>query len=206
MVGIYIILAKRKLVERAVQPYLLWSVLFIAYYLIELGQMKEHNYYLIIVIPLLILIVTVGARHIYDKSKMLFLIVLILQPILSAIRIVPSRWMGESTEVPDELYNKESRNRLKFAIPENSHCIVEGDVSGCIWFYFLEKKGTNFSDKEKMFETVNNKLKIETAIEQGIRYLYTNDGSLQDDIRFKNYIEKKIMEEGSFTVYQLKGS
>ena len=190
----------------ASRPYVLWAVLFIVYYLIELGQMKEHNYYLIIVIPLLILIITFGAGHLYSKSKVLFFTLLIVQPLLSAIRIVPSRWIGDSTELPDELYKKDSRNRLQQAIPAKSLCIIEGDVSGCIWFYFLEKKGFNFADKEIMLQSVDNKTKIEKAIEKGVRYLYTNDDSLENDERFKNLIVKKIMQEGSFKVYQLKSA
>ena len=206
LIGIYISIKRRKLFAAVSRPYVLWGVLFIVYYLIELGQMKEHNYYLIIVIPLLVLIITFGAGHLYSKSMVLFFTLLIVQPLLSAIRIVPSRWIGDSTELPDELYKKDSRNRLQQAIPAKSLCIIEGDVSGCIWFYFLEKKGYNLADKEIMLQSVDNKTKIEKAIEKGVRYLYTNDDSLENDERFKNLIVKKIMQEGSIKVYQLKSA
>ncbi len=204
LVGIYIIFKENFLFSIKVLPYVLWLIMFIIYYLIELSQMDEHNYYLIVCIPLLILIMISGAKFISDRYRIVLLILMIAQPVLSAIRVIPSRWMNRNNEVQDELYNETSRNRLKYFIPENAKCIAVPDQSGCIWFYFLNKKGYSFGNKEELKVMYNNRPKLESIVNSGIQYLYSNDESISQDEVLEKYIAKSIGKEGNFSVYKLQ--
>ena len=204
IVGIYILFKYFNSSNVNRRPYYLWLFLFVIYYLAELSQMDEHNYYLLPCLPLLVLIAVAGADYLFKKRKIVFILLMLSQPVLSAIRIIPSRWTGNNNELPAEFVNAESRNKLQSAVENDAICIMANDPSGCIWFYFLEKKGFCEGSPGNLKSTDKNGSRLEVEIEKGARYLYSIDSTLQHDDFFTNHIEEKILQEGSFSVFKLK--
>ena len=50
----------------------------------------------------------------------------------------------------------------------------------------------------------NNHPKLESIVNSGIQYLYSNDESISQDEVLEKYIAKSIGKEGNFSVYKLQ--
>lgn len=201
--GLILFFKRKKFKCNIVHPFLLWSLLFIAYYFIELGQMDEHGYYMLPVIPLLVLIAAYGAVFIYNKKKTVFYLFIAILPILTCIRIIPARWMSDNNaEVPMELLEEETRTLLANAASNNDLTVLVGDRSNCIWFYFLEKKGFSVFDKNDLKGGGDGRLSIENCIDAGAKVLYARE-KLEDDAELNPYLDEKIVNVGEFNVYKL---
>ncbi len=162
-------------------PMLCYTIALIAYHIIELNQMGVHSYYMMPYLPLLFLMIAYAVRSMqkFNWSSNLILFLLILEPILAAARILPSRFLKEDPGIPMALYNEDKRKILVNASPENELCIVGPDVSGCIYFYHLEKKGFGFDNSEDLLAAYNNEQsRLENYISRGAKFLYTNDTAL----------------------------
>ncbi len=186
-------------------PMLCWTLALIIYHIIELAQMNVHSYYMMPYIPVLILMVAYAVKHIQllKRANTILLIVLFAEPILASTRIIPSRFTKPDPGIPMELYDDATRLKLVNAT-KNELCIVGPDISGCIYFYHLEKKGFGFNQKEDLFIEKNNARVIDDYIKRGAQYLYSNDTSLANDIYFKPYIKTVVTKVGNFSVYQLQ--
>ncbi len=206
LAGIYCQLKFKKCNNYYVIPFLGWLLLFIAYYLIELAQMDEHNYYLLPLLPLLVLLAAAGGKFIHSKYNWLFILLLVAQPVLSSIRIIPSRWITaiDHDEVPKEFLDNNSRKRLVEA-GGNSLVIVLGDQSNCIWFYFLEKKGFSVHSENDMLKKHADKALLKKWIEEdGVQVMYAKNFDLDKNAELKTYFKKLLLKEGEFSVIQLQ--
>lgn len=185
---------------------LAWTLSLIAYHIIELGQMDVHSYYMMPYLPVLFLIAgyAAGKTEAYPKYMPVLITLLIAQPVLAYTRIVPARWSNTNAGIPAELYEPETRIKLIQATPANELSIVGPDISGCIYFYFLEKKGFGFNSKEDLAELQTNKPVIELYIERGAKSLYTNDSSVWADPVIAGYLSGEFEQVGNFRVYRLK--
>lgn len=183
---------------------LVWTISLIAYHIIELAQMNVHSYYMMPYLPVLFLMVAYGARNISIKknANVILFSILILSPILTGLRIIPSRFTKSNPSIPIELYQESFRNELISAAPANALCIVGPDVSGCIYFYHLEKKGFGFNSLSDLNERVGNETQLENFIGRGASYLYTNDSTVTSNagIQARFSLVKKVE---SFYVYKL---
>lgn len=204
IVGIYLYFTKRKKINNNKAIYYPWLFLFLIYYFVELKQMNEHNYYLLVCLPLLLLVMIAGAEYLYKRSLLIFTLLMLAQPVLSAMRIIPSRWMGQNNELPDAFLSESSRLKLQAVVPDNNLCIMANDNSGCIWFYFLHKRGFAVADKSMLREMQNNMPNIKKYIQEGAGYLYSDDPSLATDDIISVFIDKKLMQEGRIAVYRLR--
>ena len=185
-------------------PIAIWGAGVLAYYLIELGQMGAHSYYLLPFLPLLLVVVVKGGMILREsRFRPFFLVLLVLQPVMALIRIVPPRFLAKDKAVPQELYAEDSRERLEKAVPNQALCLVGPDGSGCIYFYFLHKKGFGFSRLEDLEENLKGIPVIEEDIHRGAEYLYTNDLSISDRKVLAPYLQSEILREGNFQVYKL---
>lgn len=186
-------------------PMLVWTISLIAYHIIELAQMNVHSYYMMPYLPVLFLMVAYGVKNIsLQKNAHLFLFsILLLSPILTGLRIIPSRFTKQNPGIPTELYNTTSRNELISAAPSNALCIVGPDISGCIYFYHLEKKGFGFNAIDELYEKMGKETRLENFIHRGAKYLYTNDSTSTNNYNIQQhfYLVKKVE---SFYVYKLK--
>lgn len=206
LTGIYFFVHEKKWKSNWFSPLLVWSVALATYHIIELNQMEFHNYYSMPHIPLLLIPVVCGAIYLWKKKWFALLLLLFTaQPILAALRIIPARWSENKISVPLELYNSESRKKLADAVPNNKLCLVGSDKSGCIYFYFLHKKGFGFDTPEDLLKkNEDNVAMIENCINKGTQYLYTNEEVVYKNRELQKYFAKIILQEGSFKVIELK--
>lgn len=184
---------------------LIWTVSLIAYHIIELNQMKDHTYYMMPYLPLLFIMIAYAVRELlkYKFSNTLLLLILFLEPILASARILPGRFLSDNPGIPKELYSDVSRNKLSTSIPSNQLSIVGPDISGCIYFYHLRQKGFGFDYANQLFENHGDIPYIEYCIQNGAKYLFSNDSSLKENPNLKSYIESLVITEGEFFVYKL---
>lgn len=205
IIGIYFFFKNRFWKSKWFLPMGLWTTALIAYHIIELAQMNVHSYYMMPYLPVLFLIVAYGVKHfsLKNPNSLLLVILLIISPILTGLRIIPSRFTKTNPGIPLELYNSNTRTELINAAPQNALCIVGPDISGCIYFYHLEKKGFGFNDLSELNQNLGNETRIENYIHRGATYLYTNDSSaLQRDEILKHFELVKNVE--SFYVFKIK--
>ncbi|WP_165822194.1 ArnT family glycosyltransferase [Hymenobacter edaphi] len=188
-------------------PMLAWAVVLLAYHLIELSQMDVHQYYMLPYLPLLMLTVALGAAWLQPRHRgALWLALLLgLQPVAAAIRVIPSRWGGGPREIPAELYYPESRAALETAVPNDALCLVGPDISGCKYFYFLHKKGFGFGAPEDLWNAKpDGSTLLDSAVRNGARYLYTNDSTALGNARVRPYLGREIKRVGEFRVLELR--
>jgi hypothetical protein len=186
-------------------PMLVWSIALITYHIIELAQMNVHSYYMMPYYPVLFLMIAYAVKNIYDKKigYKFLVMVLLLSPIATGFRIIPSRFTKSDPGIPMELYNDATRNQLINATPQNALCIVGPDISGCIYFYHLEKKGFGFNNVTDLTEVIHSETRLENYVRRGARYIFTNDSNINKIKEIQIHFDK-INTVGDFQVYKLK--
>jgi hypothetical protein len=204
--GLYIFFKNKKWKHTYSFALGIWVFVLVIYHLLELKQMRAHQYYMLSYIVLLLIPVVLGAQWLYNKNYIVVLNVLLIAiPIAAIIRIYPARWMKPGAMVPIELYSVEKRTDLINAAPQNQLCITGPDESGCIYFYFLHKKGFGFDNAAQLLKTdKNNKSALENYISRGAEYLYTDDEQLINKPEVINHTEKQLQHLGKFYVIKLK--
>ncbi|PJJ48476.1 ArnT family glycosyltransferase [Hymenobacter chitinivorans] len=189
-------------------PLLAWALALLAYHLIELRQMSVHQYYMLPYLPVLLLVVVVGAGWLAQQPKWRWALALLLvaQPVLAFVRIAPARWMGGAREVPTELFEAATRAELSNAVPDSALCVVGPDESGCKYFYFLHKKGFGYNESAQLFAPgAGGQPYLANCIQRGAQYLYTNDTTLlTQDPRLQPYVARTVRQVGSFRVLALR--
>lgn len=188
-------------------PLLGWAAVLLAYHLIELSQMDVHQYYMLPYLPLLMLAVALGAVWLQQRQRGAFWLALLLglQPVAAAVRIIPSRWGGGPREIPRELYYADSRQELETAVPNDALCLVGPDISGCKYFYFLHKKGFGFGAPEDLTAAKpNGGTLLDSAVQAGTRYLYTNDSTMLNNAQVQPYLGREVKRVGEFRVLELR--
>lgn len=186
-------------------PMFTWTIALIAYHIIELAQMNVHSYYMMPYYPVLFLMIGYAVKNICDKKMgyRFLMAVLILSPIATCFRIIPSRFTKTDPGIPLELYNDNTRKQLIEATPENALCIVGPDISGCIYFYHLEKKGFGFNNVIDLTENLGTETRLENYVHRGARFIYTTDSSIINIKEIQTNFEL-IKTVGNFYVYKLK--
>ena len=189
------------------KPGLLWGLALAAYYVIELSQMQGHTYYMLPLLPVLILLATWGAAWLqrFPRAKTGLIVLLVIQPIWAFARVNYGRWLTRDPDVAPELFNPVTRAQLEAATPADALCLVGPDNSGCIDFYFLHKKGFGIGWSGQLVEPMpSGRLYIADCIARGARYLYTNDTISLQDARVQPYLEQKLTRVGNFVVWKLR--
>jgi hypothetical protein len=126
-------------------PAVAWAGALLAYHLVELQQMRYHVYYMFPYLPLVMLTVGLGADWLRSRLPMWAIgSLLLLMPLLTMIRILPSRWMHPKAEAQGVPTDRKAREALATAVPLALPAIVGPDDSGCIMFYLLHRKGFGF--------------------------------------------------------------
>ena len=178
-------------------PFFVWSGVFVVYHLVELGQMKHHDYYMMPYLPILSILMGFGAFKMLDTKYKKFAVFLIgLQPVLACVRIIPARFLSKEQNAMQSFYDPSALKRLQEMVPDSALCIVGPDDSKCIYFYFLKKKGFGYSEslsKNEMADYVN----------RGAKYIYTTQNELINNLDNSQFIGKKIGQEGEFLIYAL---
>jgi len=145
-----------------------------------------------------------GFQYLITKKKSaIILLVLIAQPILAGIRIIPARWGKQDLGIPQEFANQEQLNRLQKSIPEGELVIAGPDESGCIYLYFLHAKGFGFEHSGQLSEDINQESTLQNYIDRGASYLITSDDATINDEAVKKCIDKEVAVENNFHVFKL---
>ena len=188
-------------------PLLGWAIILAIYHLIELSQMEMHQYYMMPYLPLLMLTVALGASWLLRRKHgaVTLAVLLALQPVAAAVRVIPSRWGSGARGIPRELYYPASRAALTNAVPDTTLCLVGPDLSSCRYFYFLHKKGFSFPLTTDLFvPKPHGGTLLDSAVRYGARYLYTDDSLLLEHPQMRPYLGPEIKRVGSFRVLELR--
>ncbi|TGE13065.1 hypothetical protein [Hymenobacter elongatus] len=187
-------------------PVVVWSIGLAIYYVLELHQMEGHTYYMLPLLPVLLLLAAVGSEWLRRLHRWHWLLALLLvaQPVWACLRVVP-RWAKGPKDVPAELYYPATRTVLENAVPNDALCLVGPDESGCKFFYFLHKKGFGLDVAEQLdYPTPEGQPYVAACIARGARYLYLSDSTLLTQPRLAPYVGKRIARVGTIQVLELR--
>jgi hypothetical protein len=182
------------------------ALLFIycVYHFLELRQMDVHHYYMIPVYFAIIALLYNGINFIYKKGKYTFILVLLIaQPVLACIRIVPARWGKSDLGISQTFSDNSKLIKLKSFLPDNAKVIAGPDESGCIYLYFLHKKGYGYERATQLTELKDGKLLLENYIDRGAEYLITSDAlDIKNEMLINHY--DSIIQYNEFYIVKLK--
>lgn len=187
-------------------PMLITFFIYIVYHLIELNQMADHQYYMLPLMLLLSIACGYGARVLYSKNQLTILMLLILLlPVLACIRIIPARWLNENKALPVEFLDARKLKQLKMMVPANALVLAGPDESGCIYFYFLEKKGFGYNHAEYV-KRKNNQghYYVAECIKLDAQFVYSKGYDWSNDELLSIYIKSEVGRVDDFIVYELK--
>ncbi len=190
-------------------PGLAWGLALLAYYLIELRQMQYHTYYMLPLLPVLMLLAAWGAAWLrrQPSTRPWLLALLLVQPVWAFTRIGVNRWLKGGPDVAPELYTPATRAALEAATPPGALCLVGPDDSGCIDFYFLHKKGFGFEHPGQLTEpSPTGRPYVADCVAQGAHYLYTNDSVTIHDPRLQPFLGREVKRVGNFGVWELRAA
>ena len=182
------------------------SLLFIycVYHFLELRQMDVHHYYMMPIYFAIIALLYNGIEFLFKKGRYaIILVVLIAQPALACIRIIPARWGKRDLGISQSFSDKSKLEKLKSFIPADAKIIAGPDESGCIYLYFLHKKGFGYERANQLTETKEGKILLENYIGKGATYLVTTNASDVNNDTLAQYFEKAI-QFNEFYIIQLK--
>jgi len=199
LVGIWIILKFKLYKHSKGQSFILLFIALAAYFFYVLKMIQgNHEYYLFVFYPIVFAIVTLGIKHLIQKSlnlKRISLALLMLLPIFTYLRSSNS-WDTENPSVPKELLDK--KEWFQNLTPKEDLCIVGSDQSPYTYFYYLDKRGYAFSNDSIPPE------KLALWIKSGAKYLYSDSRKFEAAKYVHPYLGSLIAEEGNFKVFRLK--
>ena len=142
-----VLIGRNRLRHRpAASGFILLALAYSCFHLLELHQMRVHQYYMLPALLFIVPLAAAGAVLLYRKNKWrpVVLLALIAAPVLASVRIIPARWWRDDLGIPKEFVNADQLKSLQEAVPKNKLVATGPDPSGCIHFYFLDKKGYSF--------------------------------------------------------------
>ncbi len=179
--------------------YAFWGISILAYFFFEINMIaKIHDYYLFPFYPLIILLIVYGAINLINSRKKIYkyltFILLLALPFTAYIRM-HIRWDENEPGFNKDLliYKKELQN----AVPDKSLCIVGNDISHHIFFYYIDKKGWCFEEDQISPD------QIQSMINQGAEYLYTDSEIINNNQSFSVLFEEKVGQYGSISIWKL---
>lgn len=182
------------------------ALLFIycVYHFLELRQMDVHHYYMMPIYFVVIALLYNGVEFLFKKGRYaIILVLLIAQPILACIRIIPARWAKSDLGISQSFSDKSKLEKLKSFIPVDAKIVAGPDESGCIYLYFLHKKGFGYERANQLSEIKEGKILLESYISRGATYLVTTNASDVTNDSLTQYFEKAI-QFNEFYIIQLK--
>ncbi len=202
VIGLFFIYFKRG--SKYFLPFLGLALIYLVYHLLDLRQMQVHHYYMLPSYFFAAGLIAVGFQYLVSKKQVgLIMLLLVAQPILACVRIIPARWGKQDLGIPAEFSNKEQLTRLQNAIPLGAKIIAGPDESGCIYLYFLHKKGFGFEYSGQLSEEKEQTNVLQDYIDRGATYLVTNDNATIQNEKVKLCIEKEVAVENNFHVFKL---
>jgi hypothetical protein len=115
---------------------------------------------------------------------------------LTAFLRIDSRWNPEKPGFNKDLLIY--REELRKAVPEDVLCIAGNDLSGFIFFYYIDKKGWGFYYDELDAQQLSR------MIEEGAGYLYSDSRKVEAKPGISPLLDDLIIERGSIKIFKLK--
>jgi len=202
LAGFYFFFRNRAYKKTLFPVMVIWGIALIAYLLFELNMIKKvHDYYLFPFYPLLFMLVSYGAYHLYQQKakffKYLTIFLLLILPLTCFLRM-QHRW---DTELPG--FNKDLlfyKTELRDAVPKDALVVAGNDESHFIFFYYIDKKGWGFHNDEL------NALQLREMIDRGAEYLYCDSRSIDENDQTRKLLGEIILQKESIKIYKLKKS
>lgn len=202
LVGCYVSFSKRS--NKYLLHFSALLLIYCIYHFIELRQMDVHHYYMMPIYFAIIALLYNGINFLYKNGRYSFIIlVLIAQPALACIRIIPARWGKSDIGISQSFSDQSKLEKLKSFIPENAKVIAGPDESGCIYLYFLHKKGFGYERANQLTEFKDGQLLLKNYIDRGASYLITTDSS---DVKNEKLLRfyNSIISYNEFYIIKLK--
>ncbi len=180
-------------------------LLFIIWYLLMMEQMRVHQYYLLPLLFLCLFPMVRGSLWIIRKRQSLLTYgLLLLMPLLAAARILPARWMKEDLGIPAAFADASQLKLLTEAVPSGDKVITVPDQSGCIWLYFLHKKGFSYADNTLfMPQKEAAYTEFEKYKSAGARWVYMPTGFLPQEHPVMKTSLRHHTSTGGISVYRI---
>ncbi len=175
------------------------SALSVLYFFYEMNMIaKVHDYYLFPFLPLIFLLVAkclqVVSRRQAPALKYIAVLSFLLCPITAYLRC-NTRWNTYSPGFPKEYLL--DKTQLKKLIAPRERIIVDGDASGSIVLYHLQRKGWSFDPYEM------SAARFREALQQQAHYLVFDCRA--DTLNFvKPYLDTLLFSKGDVKLYKLK--
>ncbi len=198
--GLYLLFREHKYRDRRVIPMAACGMAVIAYFIFEINMIANvHDYYLFPFLPFLFILTGFGAwRILRSRSSWwsgLAKLLLVALPLTAFLRM-QVRW-----DVENPGFNKDwldNKAALRAAAPKNALCVVGNDLSYCIYFYYIDKKGWPFGDDRLNAEQLSQ------MIREGAGYLYSDSRTIDENKDIVPLLDSLILERGSVRVFRLK--
>lgn len=174
---------------------------FFLFYLLEIFVIRtDHDYYLLPIVPFLVIPSAISSSRILSVNgillKVVVILLLALVPYMTYRRIHP-RWRPENAE-----YNRDLSihlNSLRLAAPDSALVVAGPDASHLIFLYYIHKKGWSW-DKKKPFGPEE----LKAFRDKGAEYFYCDDRSYDSLPEIKSLLEEELGQFGSVKVYRLR--
>jgi hypothetical protein len=198
--GFYFIVKNKVYYSSIFITLLVISTAVAAYFFFEINMIgKAHDYYLFPFVPLIFIITYWGMINLLSSNnnliKAIVVICLLILPFTAFLR-TQSRWSDKSIGFNPDL--KLYKIELRSAVPDTSLCVVGNDISHHISFYYINKKGWAFNDNQLSI------LELDEMIDKGAKYIYCDSRTIDENPEIQKRLKKKILEKGSFRIFELK--
>lgn len=196
--GFYFIFKNKEFKKAFFITLIVWSLSVLSYYLFEMNAIgRVHDYYLFPFLPILFIIVAYGAYNLFNSTislKYITLVVLIILPLTAYLRM-QKRWDINSPGFNKDLLTY--KNELRNSVPKDALCIAGNDISQCIMFYYIDKKGWAFCN-----DTLEPGI-FKAMINDGAQYLFSDSRILEKNSEVAPFLGEQIAETGSIKVFNL---
>lgn len=190
--------------NKKIAPFLvfkgLWFLSFLVFYIVAIERMKNHSYYFMALLPLLVLFILQFLKHQRVKQWIIYSL-LILNFTWAFVRIIPSRWVQSKAQIPVEFYNPEFRKQFENTIPKGEQVLIGPDVSGCIYFYFTNTKGFSFDEPQQLFNNSNGEQKLVSIKKLKVKYMIFNHKEMMEPYIAQLGLKQKIKQVGNFEIW-----
>ncbi len=138
----------------------------------------DHDYYFLPLLGLLLVVLSRLPKKAFSVSLMLML----LMPVWSAARIIPANWVGVDSETLQV-----EKEWLAHRLEASDRVICGTDPSSCYLFYMLGVKGYPYLALGELEEVKDGQVIIDSYINQGAKYLITNQSMDLENDGLKKY-------------------
>ncbi len=207
--GIYQVIRSKQIHKQPLfWPFLIFTIGFSCYHIMELKVLEHHQYYMMPYLPLLIPFAARGLTNLVKRQEILAGM-MVLTVVLCGLRMIPARFNGP-TYVPEAFWQAELRSEIRQALKPSGDetLIITGpDESMCINFFFLNSQGWSFRDSTELLAKDSTGLPaIGRWAKAGAKYYVSDDQSLEQIPGVKKWLKPDYRQIGEFRIYKLQSN